>query len=95
MWSTGLTFITNGFTANLLVVAVRTGGAGGSGCHWSCARPTENPPGFRWGGGWKKLGCTRQTRPSCFFDGVRWKPTNCLARWKGVGISPTDEPVTV
>ena len=70
------TFITNGFTANLLVVAVRTGDAGSRGVSLAVLE-TENLPGFRVGRRLEKLGQHASDTAELFFDGVRL-PANCL-----------------
>ena len=64
------TFITNGYIANLLVVAVRTGAAGGGGVSLVVLE-TENLPGFRVGRRLEKLGQHASDTAELFFDGVR------------------------
>ena len=70
------TFITNGFTANLLVVAVRTGEAGSRGVSLAVLE-TENLLGFRVGRRLEKLGQHASDTAELFFDGVRI-PADCL-----------------
>ncbi|MDF3889186.1 acyl-CoA dehydrogenase family protein [Cupriavidus basilensis] len=70
------TFITNGFTANLLVVAVRTGEAGSRGVSLVVLE-TENLAGFRVGRRLEKLGQHASDTAELFFDGVR-VPADCL-----------------
>ena len=70
------TFITNGFTANLLVVAVRTGDAGSRGVSLIVLE-TEDLPGFRVGRRLEKLGQHASNTAELFFDGVR-VPGDCL-----------------
>ncbi len=70
------TFITNGFTANLLVVAVRTGDAGSRGVSLIVLE-TEDLPGFRVGRRLEKLGQHASDTAELFFDGVR-VPANHL-----------------
>jgi acyl-CoA dehydrogenase len=70
------TFITNGFTANLLVVAVRTGEAGAAGVSLVVLE-TEGLAGFRVGRRLEKLGQHASDTAELFFDGVR-VPADCL-----------------
>ncbi|EHP42739.1 acyl-CoA dehydrogenase domain-containing protein [Cupriavidus basilensis OR16] len=70
------TFITNGFTANLLVVAVRTGEAGSRGVSLVVLE-TENLAGFRVGRRLEKLGQHASDTAELSFDGVR-VPADCL-----------------
>lgn len=79
------TFITNGFTANLLVVAVRTGGPGGSGVSLVVLE-TENLPGFRVGRLLEKLGQHASDTAELFFDGVRVGAENLLGAQEGQGF---------
>ena len=75
--SPGIT-ITNGFTANLLVVAVRTGGPGSGGVSLVVLE-TENQAGFRVGRRLEKLGQHACDTAELFFDGVAWALTICWA----------------
>jgi acyl-CoA dehydrogenase len=64
------TFITNGFTANLLMVAVRTGEAGSRGVSLIVLE-TADLSGFRVGRRLEKLGQHASDTAELFFDGVR------------------------
>jgi acyl-CoA dehydrogenase len=79
------TFITNGYTANLLVVAVRTGGAGSGGVSLVVLE-TENLPGFRVGRRLEKLGQHASDTAELFFDGVRIHQDQLLGGQEGVGF---------
>ena len=79
------TFITNGFTANLLVVAVRTGEAGSRGVSL-VVMETENLPGFRVGRRLEKLGQHASDTAELFFDGVRIPAQNLLGPKEGDGF---------
>ncbi len=79
------TFITNGFTANLLVVAVRTGEAGSRGVSLVVLE-TENLPGFRVGRRLEKLGQHASDTAELFFDGVRIPADQLLGAKEGDGF---------
>ena len=79
------TFITNGFTANLLVVAVRTGDAGGRGVSLVVLE-TENLPGFSVGRRLEKLGQHASDTAELFFDGVRVPAENLIGGKEGDGF---------
>ena len=79
------TFITNGFTANLLVVAVRTGEAGSRGVSL-VVMETENLAGFRVGRRLEKLGQHASDTAELFFDGVRIPAQNLLGPKEGDGF---------
>ncbi|MCB1980189.1 MAG: acyl-CoA dehydrogenase family protein, partial [Burkholderiaceae bacterium] len=79
------TFITNGATANLLVVAVRTGGPGSSGVSLVVLE-TENLPGFRVGRRLEKLGQHASDTAELFFDGVRLNAGQLLGGQEGQGF---------
>jgi acyl-CoA dehydrogenase len=79
------TFITNGFTANLLVVAVRTGEAGSRGVSLVVLE-TENLPGFRVGRRLEKLGQHASDTAELFFDGVRVPAKNLIGEEEGNGF---------
>ena len=79
------TFITNGYIANLLVVAVRTGGAGGGGVSLMVLE-TENLPGFRVGRRLEKLGQHASDTAELFFDGVRVGADQLLGEQEGLGF---------
>lgn len=80
------TFITNGFTANLLVVAVRTGEAGSRGVSL-IVMETENLPGFRVGRRLEKLGQHASDTAELFFDGVRVPAGNLIGGEEGKGFA--------
>ena len=79
------TFITNGFTANLLVVAVRTGEAGSGGVSLIVLE-TENLPGFRVGRLLEKIGQHASDTAELFFDGVRVGADHLLGENEGQGF---------
>lgn len=79
------TFITNGFTANLLVVAVRTGEAGSRGVSLIVLE-TENLPGFRVGRRLEKLGQHASDTAELFFDSVRVPADQLLGEKEGKGF---------
>ncbi|MGJ7509768.1 acyl-CoA dehydrogenase family protein [Variovorax sp. GT1P44] len=79
------TFITNGFTANLLVVAVRTGDAGSRGVSLVVLE-TEDLPGFRVGRRLEKLGQHASDTAELFFDGVRVPASHLLGDREGEGF---------
>ncbi|MDM0034664.1 acyl-CoA dehydrogenase family protein [Variovorax sp. J22P271] len=76
------TFITNGFTANLLVVAVRTGDAGSRGVSLVVLE-TDDLPGFRIGRRLEKLGQHASDTAELFFDGVRVPTGQLLGEKEG------------
>jgi acyl-CoA dehydrogenase len=80
------TFITNGFTANLLVMAVRTGDAGSRGVSLLVLE-TENLPGFRVGRRLEKLGQHASDTAELFFDGARVASDCLLGEAEGHGFS--------
>jgi len=79
------TFITNGFTANLLVLAVRTGDAGSRGVSLVVLE-TEDLPGFRVGRRLEKLGQHASDTAELFFDGVRIPADRLLGEQEGKGF---------
>ncbi len=79
------TFITNGFTANLLVMAVRTGEAGSRGVSLAVLE-TENLAGFRVGRRLEKLGQHASDTAELFFDGVRIAADQLLGEKEGDGF---------
>lgn len=79
------TFITNGFTANLLVVAVRTGDAGSAGVSLVVLE-TEGLAGFRVGRRLEKLGQHASDTAELFFDGVRLPCNQLLGTQEGQGF---------
>ena len=80
------TFITNGFSANLLVVAVRTGDAGSKGVSLVVLE-TENLPGFRVGRRLEKLGQHASDTAELFFDAMRVPVANLLGAVEGHGFA--------
>ncbi|MBB3177804.1 acyl-CoA dehydrogenase family protein [Variovorax sp. Sphag1AA] len=80
------TFITNGFTANLLVVAVRTGEAGSRGVSLVVLE-TENLPGFRVGRRLEKLGQHASDTAELFFENVRVPADHLLGEVEGRGFA--------
>ncbi|MGE0348893.1 acyl-CoA dehydrogenase family protein [Hydrogenophaga sp.] len=79
------TFITNGFTANLLVVVVRTGEAGAKGVSLLVLE-TENLPGFSVGRRLEKLGQHASDTAELSFDGVRVPASQLLGGVEGQGF---------
>lgn len=79
------TFITNGFTANLIVVAVRTGGEGSRGVSLIVLE-TENLPGFRVGRRLEKIGMKTSDTAELFFDGVRVPADHLIGDKEGNGF---------
>ncbi|WP_431512357.1 acyl-CoA dehydrogenase family protein [Variovorax sp. DAIF25] len=79
------TFITNGFSGNLLVVAVRTCEAGSRGVSLVVLE-TENLPGFRVGRRLEKLGQHASDTAEIFFDGVRVPADHLLGGKEGDGF---------
>lgn len=80
------TFITNGFTASLLVVAVRTGEAGSRGVSLVVLE-TEELPGFRVGRRLEKIGQHASDTAELFFDGVRVPADRLLGEVEGRGFA--------
>ncbi|MBI3532770.1 MAG: acyl-CoA dehydrogenase family protein [Burkholderiales bacterium] len=78
-------FITNGYTANLLVVVVRTGEAGAKGVSLVVLE-TENLPGFRVNI-LEKIGLHASDTCELFFDGVRAPVANLLGGVEGQGFA--------
>ncbi|WP_332750967.1 acyl-CoA dehydrogenase family protein [Hydrogenophaga sp.] len=79
------TFITNGFTANLLVVVVRTGEAGAKGVSLLVLE-TENLPGFSIGRRLEKLGQHASDTAELSFDGVRVPASHLVGGVEGQGF---------
>jgi acyl-CoA dehydrogenase len=79
------TFITNGFTANLLVVAVRTGDAGSRGVSLIVLE-TKNLKGFSVGRRLEKLGQHASDTAELFFDGIRVPAANLIGEKEGDGF---------
>lgn len=79
------TFITNGYTANLLVVAVRTGDAGSGGVSLVVLE-TENLPGFRVGRRLDKIGQHISDTAELFFEDLRIPASHLLGGTEGQGF---------
>ena len=79
------TFITNGFSANLLVVAVRTGDPGSRGVSLVVLE-TEGLAGFRVGRRLEKLGQHASDTAELFFDNLRVPTSNLLGEIEGQGF---------
>ena len=79
------TFITNGFTANLLVVVVRTGEAGSKGVSLLVLE-TEDLPGFSVGRRLEKLGQHASDTAELSFDGVRVPASHLVGGVEGQGF---------
>jgi len=80
------TFITNGSTANLFVVAVRTGEAGSRGVSLVVLE-TEHLAGFRVGRRLEKLGQHASDTTELFFDEVRVPADQLLGAKEGDGFA--------
>ncbi|MFJ4291836.1 acyl-CoA dehydrogenase family protein [Cupriavidus sp. NPDC089707] len=80
------TFITNGFTANLLVVAVRTGEAGSRGVSLIVLE-TESLPGFCVGRRLEKLGQHASDTVELSFENVRVPADHLLGGSEGKGFA--------
>lgn len=80
------TFITNGYTANLLVVVVRTGDAGAKGVSLLVVE-TENLAGFTVGRRLEKLGQHASDTAELAFEGMRVPVENLLGGVEGRGFS--------
>ena len=79
------TFITNGYTANLLVVALRTGDAGSAGVSLLVLE-TEHLPGFRVGRRLTKIGQHISDTAELFFEDLRIPVTQLLGGTEGQGF---------
>ena len=79
------TFITNGFSANLLVVAVRTGEAGSRGVSLLVLE-TQDLPGFSVGRRLEKLGQHASDTAELAFQGVRVPASQLLGGVEGQGF---------
>ena len=79
------TFITNGFTCNLLIVVARTGEAGSRGLSLIVVE-TENLPGFRVGRLLEKIGMPASDTAELFFDEVRVPVDQLLGGVEGHGF---------
>ncbi len=79
------TFITNGSSADLIMVVVKTGGAGAKGISLIMVE-TNGLKGFRVGRKLKKLGMKRNDTAELFFDDVRVPITNLIGLEEGQGF---------
>ena len=79
------TFITNGGTANGIVVVCRTGDAGAKGVSLLLVE-TEDAPGFRRGRVLDKIGLKAQDTAELFFDNLRVPAANLLSGVEGQGF---------
>jgi acyl-CoA dehydrogenase len=77
------TFITNGFTASVVVTACRTGGAGAGGISLLIV-PTQDMPGFS-ASRFEKIGQHASDTAELSFDGVRVPAANLLGE-EGAGF---------
>lgn len=73
------TFITNGFTGNLVIVAVRTGDAGARGISLLVLE-TEDLPGFRVGRRLEKIGMHASDTVELYFEEVRVPASHLLGK---------------
>ena len=80
------TFITNGYTANLIVAAVRTGEPGSRGVSLVVLE-TQDLPGFRVGRRLEKLGQHASDTAELFFDGLRVPTSHLLGDKEGHGFA--------
>lgn len=80
------TFITNGFTANLMVLVVRTGESGAKGVSLLVLE-TEGLPGFSVGRRLEKLGQHASDTAELSFDGVRVPASQLLGGVEGQGFA--------
>ena len=78
-------FITNAFSGNLLVVAVRTGEAGSRGVSL-LVMETQDLPGFRIGRRLEKIGQHASDTCEVYFDNVRVPAANLLGGVEGQGF---------
>jgi acyl-CoA dehydrogenase len=79
------TFITNGGTANLVIVVARTGDAGAKGVSLLMVE-TDAAPGFRRGRVLDKVGLKAQDTAELFFDGVRVPADHLIGGVEGQGF---------
>jgi long-chain-acyl-CoA dehydrogenase len=79
------TFITNGGSANLVIVVARTGDAGAKGVSLLTVE-TEAATGFRRGRVLDKVGLKAQDTAELFFDGVRVPAGNLIGGVEGQGF---------
>lgn len=81
------TFISNGATCDLLIIAAKTDPElGAKGVSLLVAEVGENPPGFERGRKLKKIGQKGQDTTELFFDGLRVPATHLLGSTEGTGF---------
>lgn len=80
------TFITNGQTADLIVVVARTGAAGAKGLSLIVLETKDNP-GFRRGRNLDKIGLAAADTSELFFDNAVAPPENLLGGEEGKGFA--------
>lgn len=80
------TFITNGQTADLVIVVARTGGAGAKGLSLIVLETKDNP-GFRRGRNLDKIGLAAADTSELFFDNAVAPPENLLGGEEGKGFA--------
>jgi acyl-CoA dehydrogenase len=80
------TFITNGQTADLVIVVARTGGAGAKGLSLIVLETKDNP-GFKRGRNLDKIGLQAADTSELFFDNAVAPPDNLLGGDEGMGFA--------
>lgn len=81
------TFISNGATCDLLIIAAKTDPElGAKGVSLLVAEVGDNPPGFERGRKLKKIGQKGQDTTELFFDGLRVPATHLLGGTEGAGF---------
>jgi acyl-CoA dehydrogenase len=80
------TFITNGQTANLIVVVAKTDPAQGARGTSLVVIETDDAPGFERGRNLHKLGMSAQDTSELFFNDVRIPTANLLGEGEGMGF---------
>ncbi len=81
------TFISNGATCDLLIIAAKTDPElGAKGLSLLVAEVGDNPPGFERGRKLKKIGQKGQDTTELFFDGLRVPATHLLGGTEGTGF---------
>ena len=80
------TFITNGQTANLIIVVVKTDKAAGAKGVSLIVVETDEVEGFRRGRNLDKVGLDAQDTSELFFDGVRVPTSNLIGAEEGKGF---------
>lgn len=78
-------FITNGYSANLLILVVRTGEAGAKGVSLLVVE-TDHQPGFRVGRRLEKIGQHASDTAELFFDAMRVPVSHLLGGEEGQGF---------